>query len=79
MPIIKPDRITPAQLSYLAILVVDLQFDLHRRNAHIASIIFRKVNHLDELTKREASAVIDKFKEWKENRKAIEHSSENQE
>lgn len=58
--------LTEKQLHYLETLTVDLQFDLHRRNAHIESIISRKVNHLDELTKREASVVIDKFKGWRD-------------
>lgn len=78
--IIKHDPLTEKQLHYLESLTIDLGFDIHRRNAHIKSIIFREVKHLDELRKNEASAVIDKFKEWKENRKATEQpASGNQE
>ena len=79
MPLMKVDPITEKQLRYLEQLVIDLRFDIHRRNAHIKSIIFRDIKHLDELRKNEASAVIDKFKEWKEKRKATEqYPSENQ-
>lgn len=60
--------LTPAQLGHIEILVVDLNFTRAERKAHIKSIIGRDVDHLDELTKIEASQIITQFKEWKENK-----------
>ena len=75
MPLMKVDPITEKQLKYLEQLVIDLGFDIHRRNTHIKSIIFRDIKHLDELRKNEASAVIDKFKKWKENNAEIQKNN----
>lgn len=69
MPIISwnvPAKATADQLHYIECLAIDLLFDRHQRNAHVSSIISRKIEHLDELTKVEASKVITQFKEWKE-------------
>lgn len=73
MTLIKTRReepLTEAQLKYLEILVIDLNFTLHQRNTHIQSIIDRPCKHLDELSKREASKVITQFKEWKEQKES---------
>lgn len=71
MTVIKIDKATPKQIQYIEQLAIDLNLDRHRRNRHVISIIFREIKHLDELRKNEASTVIDKFKEWKENKKDV--------
>lgn len=71
MTVIKLDKATSKQIQYIEQLAIDLNLDRHRRNRHVVSIIFREIKHLDELRKVEASAVIDKFKEWKENKKDV--------
>jgi hypothetical protein len=58
----KQPPITQAQLHYIECLAIDLCFDRHTRNAHISSIIDREIKYLDELTKSEASKVIEQFK-----------------
>ena len=59
-------RATVAQVKYIAILCDDLGFNTHGRNAHISELVQRSILHPDMLTKSEASQVISKFKEWKE-------------
>lgn len=59
-------RATSKQIKYIEQLSIDLGLDRHRTVAHAKSIIGRGINFLDELTKIEASLVIDKFKEWKD-------------
>lgn len=78
MPILNPSKITFKQKEYIEQLSIDLQFTRKQRNVHIQSILFKQIQDLDDLGKFEASKVIDKFKEWKENKKSIEQSSENQ-
>ena len=63
---------TPKQIDYIDQLAIDLNFDIHRRNAHICSILTeRNLAWKDQsfspadLSKVQASAVIDQFKQWK--------------
>ncbi len=58
----KPYRATKKQTDYLEVLIVDLNFSIKQRNAYISDKIGRNVSHLDELSSKEASVVIDYFK-----------------
>lgn len=60
---------TKSQHNYIEMLSADLEFDIHRRNAHISNIIEREIKYLDELNISEASRVITQFKEWKDKNK----------
>lgn len=57
---------TKKQIEYIEILADQLKLTRIRRNAHITSIVSREIKALDELSKSEASLVIQQFKEWKE-------------
>ncbi len=57
---------TNKQIHYIECLAIDLQMDKVSRNAHICTIINRRICFLDELTIKEAFIVIDEFKKWKE-------------
>lgn len=59
--------ITEKQIQFIEILANDLKLDRFRRNKHISLKCNRRIEHLDELTKLEASLVIDWFLEMKEN------------
>ena len=58
---------TERQISYIEQLAIDLQFDRHTRNTHIADKVGRNVamQGLDSLTIGEASDMIDYFREMK--------------
>lgn len=58
-------KATEAQILYIEQLAIDLSFNRVSRNANISSILEREVKFLDELTKEEASKVIDMFKYYK--------------
>jgi predicted LPLAT superfamily acyltransferase len=70
VPIINWDlnnvRASKAQIEYIECLAIDLCLDRERRNSHVSTIIARKIEYLDQLTKSEASTVIEHFKLWKE-------------
>ena len=57
---------TEAQIKYLECLAIDLGFDRHRRNAHVADCIGRPVAFLDQLTIAEASKAITYLKALKD-------------
>jgi hypothetical protein len=59
---------TTPQKSFIEILCVDLSLDRIQRKAILKDMFQRDIKFLDQLTKDEASAVIVKFKEWKEQR-----------
>jgi hypothetical protein len=59
---------TTKQREYIEILTNDIGYSRHQRNAHINDLIFRKITHLDEMTKSEASIVISDFKRIKESK-----------
>lgn len=58
-------KATEAQILYIEQLAIDLAFNRVSRNAHISSILEREIKFLDELTKEEATRVIDMFKYYK--------------
>jgi hypothetical protein len=61
---------TQKQLNFLEILRNDLCLSLQARNAHIRSIVgghFK--DDVWSLSRAEASQVIDKFKQWKEEKR----------
>ncbi len=60
---------TGKQISFIEILRNDLGLSLQARNAHIASIVGKFHDDVWSLSRSEASQVIDKFKQWKEERK----------
>lgn len=76
LTVIKINKATSKQIQYIEQLAIDLNLDRYRRNRHIVSIICREIKFLDELRRNEASAVIDKFKYWKENEKDVTHYEE---
>lgn len=56
------------QINFINILANDLGLSRASRNTHISSIVgFSWDNDIYQLSRSEASAVINKFKEWKEN------------
>ncbi len=63
-------KATAEQRRFIEILAGDLKFDRHQRNAHVNAIINRgidkRIMYLDELTLAEASLVIERFKDWKD-------------
>ncbi len=59
-------RATEAQIRFIEILAIDLCMDRLNRNYAISEIVGREVRYLDTLSKKEASKVIDDFKERKE-------------
>jgi hypothetical protein len=63
-------RITTAQLNYIEILANDLGLSRASRNSHITSVI-GSAWHDDVylISKSQASVIISKFKEWKEQAK----------
>ena len=68
---------TEKQINYIEILKNDLGMSIHTRNAHIVSIVGKQwMKHcmgtrpdVWALTRSEASQVIDKFRQWKEEKK----------
>jgi hypothetical protein len=64
--VVKFEKATEAQQGYIQILSNDLCFDRRQRNAHLSEITGREIKFLDDLTKVEASQVINQLKEWKE-------------
>ncbi len=54
---------------FIEILRNDLCMSLQTRNSHIASIVGKFREDIWSLSRSEASQVIDKFKQWKEERK----------
>ena len=60
-------RATVRQIDFIEILANDLRFGRTERNKILSDLLQRNIQFLDELTKNEASNVITKFKEWKEN------------
>jgi len=60
---------TSKQINFIEILRNDLCMSLQTRNAHIASIVGKFHEDIWSLSRSEASQVIDKFKQWKEERK----------
>lgn len=50
------------QTEYIEILAIDLGYNRAQRNDAIASILYRKISYLDELSSPECSKVIDEFK-----------------
>jgi hypothetical protein len=63
-PIYEPP--TEKQLNYIDILVIDLNFTLKQCNFYMGRIAKRQIKSPDELSKWEASLVIDQFRKWKE-------------
>lgn len=59
------------QKDYIQILSDCLGFTTQQRNAHMADIVKRKIQFPDELSKKEASLVIGKFKEWRDSEKKL--------
>lgn len=59
-------EITDKQKNYIEILSNDLGLSRLSRNQHIIGIIKRNISDLDSLSRDEASRVIEKMKEWKE-------------
>lgn len=58
---------TVAQISHIELLLIDVQVnERERRNAYLTLWLNRPVKFLDELTKAEASTVIDELKRIKE-------------
>lgn len=67
MSIIKPvQKATSPQVRYIEILCVDLNFNRATRNAFISDLVGREIHYADELTKEEASLVIEQMKETKD-------------
>lgn len=70
MPQIRFDsfvRATDKQQLYIEQLAIDLNLTRDSRNAYICDLLSgRIITYLDELSKREASQVIEYFKELKE-------------
>ena len=62
-------RITPKQMSFIEAMTIDLKMTRASRNNHILGIINRPITYLDDMTVGEASKVITRFKEFKENAK----------
>ena len=73
-------RATEKQLNYIEILKNDLGMSIHTRNAHITSIVGKQwlkrftpgidsVPDVWALSRSEASQVIDKFRQWKEEKR----------
>ena len=68
---------TEKQLNYIEILKNDLGMSIHTRNAHIVSTVGKQwINRcmgtrpdVWALSRSEASQVIDKFRQWKEEKK----------
>jgi hypothetical protein len=72
-------HVTEKQLNYIEILKNDLGMSTHTRNAHITSIVgkrwlckehaFQQFPDVWALSRSEASQVIEKFRQWKEEKK----------
>ena len=70
-------NVTQKQLNYIEILKNDLGMTVHTRNAHIVSIVGNQwvnrcvgsVPDVWALTRSEASQVIEKFRQWKEEKR----------
>jgi hypothetical protein len=70
-------HITEKQINYIEILKNDLGMTVHTRNAHIVSIVGNQwvnrcvgsVPDVWALTRSEASQVIEKFRQWKEEKR----------
>jgi hypothetical protein len=69
-------HVTEKQLNYIEILKNDLGMTVHTRNAHITSIIGKRwlgqpgfPPDVWALSRSEASQVIGKFRQWKEEKK----------
>ncbi len=61
---------TGKQINFIEILRNDLGLSLQARNAHIATIVGKRFSDdVWSLSRSEASQIIDKFKQWKEERK----------
>jgi hypothetical protein len=69
---------TEKQLNYIEILKNDLEMSIHTRDAHITSIVGKRwlgspsLNYRPDvwaLSRSEASQVIDKFRQWKEEKR----------
>lgn len=58
---------THKQVDYIDILAIDLGFNLRQRNFYMKRIVNHPVDAPSELTKGEASKVIERFLEYKEN------------
>jgi hypothetical protein len=62
---------TPAQVRYLDGLLIDIGLsNLVPRNAYLSRETNRDIQHIDQLTKMEASRLIDELKERKDRNKA---------
>ena len=62
---------TPAQQDYLASLFIDCGFTRLQRNAWLSAETGKDVHYLDELSKAEASRLIDQLIEMKEGRRGV--------
>jgi hypothetical protein len=58
---------TEKQIHYIECLAIDLGMDRLKRQLAVSRIVKRDIRFLDELKIHEASAVIDDFKEQKDN------------
>ena len=66
---IQIERATAAQVKYLEILFNDNGFSMkEQRNAYLSAEFSRRIKFLDELTKDEASRIINILKEMKYSR-----------
>lgn len=63
---IPSDKITDKQLQYIESLTSQLNFTRIERDVSIADLIGREIDFLHELSKKEASNVISRFKELSE-------------
>lgn len=59
---------TESQVSYIETLAIDLGMERSRRNKWLCSFLNREIRFVDELSKTEASRVISRMIEMKENR-----------
>lgn len=65
--ITNPRMITKPQIHYIECLCIDCCLSRQGRNFVLSNWTGRTINYIDELTCTEASLVIDKLKEMKEN------------
>lgn len=68
---VEVNKITTAQDLHIEQLAIDLNLDRKQKIAHISDLVGRQIRYLDDLTLSEASAVIDKFLDWKDGKRAI--------
>lgn len=72
IPIVVSKKCTVKQEDHINQLVIDLRIsDRKQKYAHISDICGRTITHVSDLGQYEAGRVIDKFLEWKDNRRML--------